>query len=72
MALENAPDIAKTAMLYGAKVPNSGQADSRNGAPNKKKKENSSRDFQQRLSLILRYRIILSLRKNLRVKVQEY
>ena len=38
MALENASDIAKTAMLYGAKVPISGQADSRDGAPYKEKK----------------------------------
>ena len=38
MALENASDIAKTAMLYGAKVPISGQADSRDRAPYKEKK----------------------------------
>ena len=35
---ENAPDIARAAMLYGAKVPISGQADSRDGAPYKEKK----------------------------------
>ena len=38
MARENASDIAKAAMLYGANVPISGQADSSYGAPYKEKK----------------------------------
>ena len=35
---ENAPDTARAAVLYGAKVPISGQADSRDGTPYKEKK----------------------------------
>ena len=35
---KSAPDTARAAVLYGAKVPISGQADSRDGAPYKEKK----------------------------------
>ena len=34
----DAPDTARAAVLYGAKVPISGQADSRDGAPYKEKR----------------------------------
>ena len=35
---ESAPDTARAAVLYGAVVPISGQADSRDGAPYKEKR----------------------------------
>ena len=52
---ESAPDTARAAVLYGADVPISGQADSRD-VGSLQRKENSSQGSRRRLLVRLRYR----------------
>ena len=67
---ESAPDTARAAVLYGALVPISGQADSRDGAPYKEKRTlpGAPADVPHFVCVTAHG----PLRTNLRVQVREY